>query len=157
MCSRSPFIKQEQTPHDSLDLFDAPARLSGDFERTAKEFEIKYQLPDAAGCQKRSVALVYRLEESLYWLISATAIVYLLTGILYLPGVTRPQTERAWTEPSIATSLPAAAPASAQFIVSKKKIAAEAELQHLESLILRTARAAASAAPQTDLNQKRHD
>jgi hypothetical protein len=55
------------------------------------------------------------------------------------------------------TILPATAPASAELIVSKTKIAIEADLQHLESLILRAARAADSAAPQTDQNRKLHD
>jgi hypothetical protein len=61
----------------------------------------------------------------------------LLTATLYLPGFTTPKTT--------------------QSIVSKAKIAAEADLQHLESLILRTGREVTSAAPQTDLNRKLHD
>lgn len=76
-------------------------------------------------------------EEPLNWLIPATALVYLLTATLYLPGFTTLKTT--------------------QSIVSKAKIAAEADLQHLESLILRTGRAAASTAPQTNQNRKLHD
>jgi hypothetical protein len=82
-----------------IDFFEARDWLSG-------HFEIESEVREAADRQKRSVNQVGPLEKSLYWLISAAALVCLLTGILCLP-LTTPQTQRTGTEQSSLTSLPA--------------------------------------------------
>ena len=67
-----------------IDFFKARDRLSARFEETSKEFEIKWKIRKVAACRMPSVRQIDRLEESLYWLLSAATLVYLVLWIIGL-------------------------------------------------------------------------
>ena len=63
-----------------IDIFKARDRLSERFQETSKEIEIKRKIRNVAARRMPPVRQIDRLEESLYWLLSAATLVYLLLG-----------------------------------------------------------------------------
>jgi hypothetical protein len=64
-----------------IDFFDARDRLRAGFEESSKEFEINRKASNVAAHRLPSAERVDRLEELLYWLLSAATLVYLLLCI----------------------------------------------------------------------------
>ena len=52
------------------------------FAESSKEFPMNRQGSEVAAYRRPSVKRVDRLEESLYWLLSAATLIYLLLGII---------------------------------------------------------------------------
>jgi hypothetical protein len=52
------------------------------FAQSSEEFPINRQGSEVAAYRRPSVKRVDRLEESLYWLVSAAMLVYLLLGVI---------------------------------------------------------------------------
>ncbi len=65
-----------------IDFFDGRDRLPARFEDSSKEFEINRRANKVVAHRPPSVEPVDRLEESVYWLLSAATLVYLLLGII---------------------------------------------------------------------------
>jgi hypothetical protein len=64
-----------------IDFLKARDRLSAEFEGTSKELEITWKARKVAACRMPSVQ-VDRLEDSLYWLLSAATLGYLVLEII---------------------------------------------------------------------------
>jgi hypothetical protein len=67
-----------------IDFFKARDRLSARFEETSQECEIKRKIRKVAARRMPPVRRIDRLEESLYWLLWAATLVYLLLWIIGL-------------------------------------------------------------------------
>ena len=67
-----------------IDFFEARDRLSAQLERTAKESAFASTIRRTTIRRKRAADPGDTLEESLYWLISAATLAYLVLGILGL-------------------------------------------------------------------------
>jgi hypothetical protein len=65
-----------------IDFFEAHHRLPAGFEVSSKELEIKRKAGNVAARRIPSIGRIDRLEESLYWLLSAATLIYLLLGII---------------------------------------------------------------------------
>jgi hypothetical protein len=65
-----------------IDFFEAGKRLPAGFKECGKKVEIDRKASKVAARRPLSSRRVDRLEESLYWLLSAAALVYLLLGII---------------------------------------------------------------------------
>ena len=65
-----------------IDFFEARDRLSAGFEASSEEFEIKRKAGNVAARRIPSVGRFDRLEESLYWLLSAATLIYLVLEII---------------------------------------------------------------------------
>jgi hypothetical protein len=65
-----------------IDFFEARNRLSAGFEASSEEFEIKRKAGNVAARRIPSVGRFDRLEESLYWLLSAATLIYLVLEII---------------------------------------------------------------------------
>jgi hypothetical protein len=65
-----------------IDFFDARDRLRAGFEESSKEFEINRKASKVAAHRLPSAERVDRVEELLYWLLSAATLVYLLLCIV---------------------------------------------------------------------------
>jgi hypothetical protein len=65
-----------------IDFFEARDRLSAGFESTSEEFEIKRKAGKVAARRIPSVGRFDRLEESLYWLLSAATLIYLVLAVI---------------------------------------------------------------------------
>jgi hypothetical protein len=63
-----------------IDFFEARDRLRAGFEVSSKEFEVNWRASKVAN-RLPSVERVDRLEELIYWLLSAATLVYLLLGV----------------------------------------------------------------------------
>jgi hypothetical protein len=72
------------TSANVIDFFDARAWLSTGFEDCRQEFETSRKTGRPATRQILSVCRGHRLDESLFWLLSATAVAYLLVAIIGL-------------------------------------------------------------------------
>ncbi|MEY2607099.1 MAG: hypothetical protein QOH31_4939 [Verrucomicrobiota bacterium] len=64
-----------------IDFLNARDRLSAEFEGTSKELEITWKARKVAARRMPSVR-VDRLEDSLYWLLSAATVGYLVLEII---------------------------------------------------------------------------
>jgi hypothetical protein len=67
-----------------IDFFKARDRLSAGFEQTGEEFEIKREIRMVATRRLPSVRQSDRFEESVYWLLSAATLAYLVLRIIGL-------------------------------------------------------------------------
>jgi hypothetical protein len=65
-----------------IDFFEARDRLSGGFEGGDKEFTKSRKVRNVRALRLPSVERLECLEESVYWLLTASAVVYLLIEIL---------------------------------------------------------------------------
>jgi hypothetical protein len=65
-----------------INFFEARDRLLAGFEVSSQEFEIKPKAGNVAARRIPSIGRIDRLEESLYWLLSAATLVYLIFGIV---------------------------------------------------------------------------
>jgi hypothetical protein len=65
-----------------IDFFEARNRLLAGFEESGKEFDINRQGDTGAAYRRTPLQRVDRLEESLYWLLSAAMLVYFLLEII---------------------------------------------------------------------------
>jgi len=65
-----------------IDFFEARDRLSAEFAETRKGFDIKRKVRKVGVHRILSVGRIDRLEESLYWLLSAATLGYLVLGII---------------------------------------------------------------------------
>jgi hypothetical protein len=65
-----------------VDFFEARNRLPAGFEASSEEFEIKRKAGNFAARRIPSVGRFDRLEESLYWLLSAATLIYLVLEII---------------------------------------------------------------------------
>ena len=65
-----------------IDFFEARDRLSAGFAASSEEFEIKRKTGKVALRRIPSVGRFDRFEESLYWLISAATLIYLVLEII---------------------------------------------------------------------------
>ena len=65
-----------------IDFFEARDRLSAGFEASSEEFEIKRKTGNVAARRISLVGRFDRLEESLYWLLSAATLIYLVLEII---------------------------------------------------------------------------
>ncbi len=65
-----------------IDFFEARDRLSAEFAETGKCFEMKRKVRKVAARRIPSVERIDRLEESLYWLLSAATLGYLVLAII---------------------------------------------------------------------------
>ena len=63
-----------------IDFFEARDRLGVGFEVSSKDFEVNWR-PGKVANRLPTVERVDRLEESIYWLLSAATLVYLLLGV----------------------------------------------------------------------------
>ena len=63
-----------------IDFFEARDGLGAEFEVSSKEFEADWRASKVAN-RLPSVERVDRLEESIYWLLSAATLVYLLLWV----------------------------------------------------------------------------
>jgi hypothetical protein len=66
----------------AADFLEARAPLPVGFEGTSQEFEMNRIAKEAAAHRLLAVTRMDRLEESIYWLLAAATIVYLLLGII---------------------------------------------------------------------------
>jgi hypothetical protein len=64
------------------DFLQARDRLPAGLEGTGHDFEMNRIAKEAAAHRLHAVMRMDRLEESVYWLLSAATIVYLLLGII---------------------------------------------------------------------------
>ena len=71
-----------RAPSCVIDFFEARDRLSAGFESSSEEFEIKRKAGNVAARQIPSVGRFDRLEESLYWLLSAATLIYLVLAVI---------------------------------------------------------------------------
>jgi hypothetical protein len=67
-----------------IDFFEACAELPVGLEESSKVLEINRKAGKVAACRLYSIERVDRLEESIYWLLSAIALIYLLLAIIGL-------------------------------------------------------------------------
>jgi hypothetical protein len=67
-----------------IDFFDGRQRLSAGFKESRKEFETSRKTGRPATRKILSVWEGNRLEESVYWLLSATTVAYLILAIIGL-------------------------------------------------------------------------
>ncbi len=65
----------------AIDFFEARNSLTTGFEEGSKEFE-KRKASKVAARRTPSLGRIDRLEESLYWLLSAATLVYLFLGLI---------------------------------------------------------------------------
>jgi len=65
-----------------IDFFEARDRLSAGFEASGEEFEIKRKAGNVGARRIPSVGHFDRLEESIYWLLSAATLIYLVLEII---------------------------------------------------------------------------
>lgn len=65
-----------------IDFLEARDRLSAGFEASREEFEINRKAGNVAARRIPSVGRFDRLEESLYWLLSAATLIYLVLEII---------------------------------------------------------------------------
>ena len=65
-----------------INFLEARDRLMAGFEVSSKEFAIKRKAGNVAARRIPSIGRIDRLEESLYWLLSAATLVYLIFGII---------------------------------------------------------------------------
>jgi len=65
-----------------IDFFEARNRLLAGFEASSEAFEIKRTTGNVAARRIPSVGRFDRLEESLYWLLSAAMLIYLVLEII---------------------------------------------------------------------------
>jgi hypothetical protein len=65
-----------------IDFFEAHHRLPAGFEVSSKELEMKRKAGNVAARRIPSIGRIDRLEESLYWLLSAPTLVYLILAII---------------------------------------------------------------------------
>jgi hypothetical protein len=66
----------------AVDFLEARDRLPVGIEGTSQEFEMNRIAKEAAAHRLLAVTRMDRLEESIYWLLAAATIVYLLLGII---------------------------------------------------------------------------
>jgi hypothetical protein len=71
-----------RAPSCVIDFFEARDRLSAGFESSSEEFEIKRKAANVAARQIPSVGRFDRFEESLYWLLSAATLIYLVLAVI---------------------------------------------------------------------------
>jgi hypothetical protein len=76
-----------------IDFATGRDRLLPEIEESTTQFEIEQELRKVAAQRKSSAELFDRVEDWLYWLISAAALVSLLFGILCLSDFTMPRTQ----------------------------------------------------------------
>jgi hypothetical protein len=76
-----------------IDFAAARDRLLPETDESIIQFEIKQELRRVAAQRKSSAELFDPVEDCLYWLISAAALVSLLLGILGLLDFTMPRTQ----------------------------------------------------------------
>jgi hypothetical protein len=66
-----------------IDFFEARERLSAEFLQRAERCAALREISDVAARQRRSIQLTNRLEQSLYWLLSAAVLAYLAFKIIW--------------------------------------------------------------------------
>jgi hypothetical protein len=67
-----------------IDFFEPRDRLPAGFEESSNGFEIKRMASKVTNRRISSIGRIDRIEESLYWLLSAATIVYLFLGLIGL-------------------------------------------------------------------------
>ena len=65
-----------------IDFFEARDRLKPGLEEAGQQLEIKLKSRKLALHRLPSIRRADRLEESVYWMLSAVMVVYLLLGII---------------------------------------------------------------------------
>ena len=66
----------------AIDFFEERNRLSAGFEASSEEFEISRKAGNVAARRIPSVGRFDRFEESLYWLLSAATLIYLVLELI---------------------------------------------------------------------------
>jgi hypothetical protein len=72
------------SPGSDINFIAAFDRLSARFGKTGKEFEIARKVRKVATRRGHAVRQIDRFEESLYWMLSAVTLIYLMLWIIRL-------------------------------------------------------------------------
>jgi hypothetical protein len=91
------------SPSCVTDFLPARDRSRDEADKAIKQFEIEQEVRKAAGLRRSSIELYDPLEDWLYSLVPAAAIVALLIGILGLLDSQNPATQTTRTTQSVAT------------------------------------------------------